>query len=118
MTYPRSNGEVEQGVKAAKALLKKGHELHLALLVYRSIPLSNGYSPAELLMNRKLRTNVPSSKEARKYHVADRKLVVDREEEQRWKQKVNFDQCHRPQDLSPALPGDLVWISDRKDREL
>ena len=37
-----------------KALLKKGDELYLALLVYRSTLLSNGLSPADLLMNRKL----------------------------------------------------------------
>ena len=74
-----------------KALLKKGDEPHLTLLVYRSTPLSNGYSSAELLMNRELRTNVPSSKEARKAHVPDRKLMVERKEEQRRKQKVDFD---------------------------
>ena len=67
------------------------------LLAYRSAPLSNGYSPAELLMNRKLRKNVPSSREARKPQVLDRKLLVEREEE-------------------PALPGDLVWIPDRREQ--
>ena len=41
-----------------KALLKKGSELYLALVAYMSTPVSNRYSPAELLMNRKLRTNV------------------------------------------------------------
>ena len=99
-----------------KALLKKGDEPCLALLAYRSTPLSNGYSPAELLMNRKLRTNVPSSREARKPQVPDRKLVVEREEEQRRKQKANFDRRHRARDLSPALPGDLVWIPDRREQ--
>ena len=64
-----------------KALPKKGDEPYLVLLAYRSTPLSNGYSPAELLMNRKLRTNVPSSREAQKPHVPDRKLVVEMEEE-------------------------------------
>ena len=86
--YPRSNEEVERGVKTAKALLKKGEKLYL---VYRSTPLPNGYSPAELLMKRKLRTNVPRSREARKPHVPNRKLVVEREEEQSRKQKGNFD---------------------------
>ena len=62
--YPRSNRKAERGVKAMKALLKKRDEPYLALLVYRSTPLSNGYLPAELLMNRKLRTNVPSFREA------------------------------------------------------
>ena len=63
----------------------------MALLAYRSTPLSKGYSLAELLMNRKLRMNVPSFREVRKPHVPDRKLVVKREEEQRQKQKVNFN---------------------------
>ena len=80
--YPRSN---EREIKIVKALLKKGDKPYLALLAYRSTQLSNGYLPAELLMNRKLRTNVPSSREAWKLHVLDRKLVVEREEEQRQK---------------------------------
>ena len=74
-----------------KALLKKGDEPYLALVANRSTPLSNGYSPAELLTNRKLRTNVPGSSKARKPQVPDMKLVVEREEEQRRKQKVNFN---------------------------
>ena len=67
-------------------------------------------------MNRKLRTHVPSSREAQKPHVPDWKLVVEREEEQRRKQKVNFDRRHRVQDLSPAFPADLVWIPDRREQ--
>ena len=74
-----------------KALLKKGDEPDLALLVYRSTPFSNGCSPAELLMNRKLRTNLRSSGEAQKPQVPNRKLVVERVEEQRRKQKANSD---------------------------
>ena len=72
--YLRSNGEAERGVKTVKALLKKDDEPYLALLAYRSTPLFNGYSPAKFLMNTKLRTNVPSSREAQKPHVPDRKL--------------------------------------------
>ena len=68
-----------------KAYLKKGDEPYVVLLTYRSTLLSNGYSPTELLMNRKRRTNVPSSGQAQKHHVPDRKLVVEREEEQRRK---------------------------------
>ena len=66
-----------------KALLKIGDKSYLAPLAYRSTRstlLSNGYSPAELLMNRKLSTNVPSSIEAWKPHVPDRKLLVEWEE--------------------------------------
>jgi hypothetical protein len=56
--YPQSNGEVERAVQTIKRLLKK--EKEKALLAYRSTPLSCGYSPAELLMGRKIRTTVPT----------------------------------------------------------
>ena len=67
-------------------------------------------------MNRKLRTNIPSSREARKPAVPDRELLSAREEELRQKQKMNFDCRHRACDLSPVLPGDLVWVRDRRER--
>ena len=84
------------------------------LLAYRSTPLSNGYSAAELLINTKLRRNVPSSRVAQKPHVPDRKLLVEWEEELRRKQKDTFECHHRAQDLLPALPGVLVFVPDRR----
>ncbi|CAB3995596.1 Transposon Ty3-G Gag-Pol poly, partial [Paramuricea clavata] len=52
--YPQSNGEVERAVQTIKRLLKKEKDKEKALLAYRSTPLSCGYSPAELLMGRKI----------------------------------------------------------------
>ena len=114
--YPQSNREAERAVKTMKGLLKKKGDPYLALLAYSSMPLPNGYSLEELLMNRKLRTNIPSSKEARKPVVPDRELLAAREGELRQKQKMNFDWHHRARDLSPALPGDLAWVRDRRER--
>ncbi|GBN95672.1 hypothetical protein AVEN_186107-1 [Araneus ventricosus] len=37
---------------------------YLMMLVLRTTPLENGYSPAELLMGRKLRTNLPMAKKS------------------------------------------------------
>ena len=41
-------------------LLKKSTDPYLALLCYRSTPLQNGFSSAELLMGRKLRIRLPT----------------------------------------------------------
>ena len=30
--------------------------------------------------------------------------------------RVNFDQRHRAQDLSPALPEDLLWLPNRREQ--
>ena len=97
-------------------MAQKRDEPYLALLAYRSTPVTNGYSPAELLMNRRLRTNVPVSREARVPRVPDKTLLLEREEELRRKQKCNFNHRHWARDLSPALPGNVVWLPDRKQR--
>ena len=56
--YPQSNGAIERAVKTVKALLDKNEDPYLALLAYRSTPLENSYSPAELLMGRRLRSTI------------------------------------------------------------
>ena len=61
--YPQSNGQAERVVKTAKHLLLHSPDLYMALLSYRATPLAwYGLSPAELLMGRRLRTNVPQLK--------------------------------------------------------
>ena len=57
--FPQSNGESERAVKTLKCLLAKCDNPYDTLVAYRSTPLNNGYSPAEPLMGRKLRTPIP-----------------------------------------------------------
>ena len=58
--YPQGNGAAERAVRTVKSLLEKSDDPYVALMSYRSTPLENGYSPAELLMGRKLRTTIPT----------------------------------------------------------
>ena len=58
--FPSSNGQAERAVKQVKHLLKRADDPFLALLSYRSTPMPwCGKSPAELLMGRNIRANLP-----------------------------------------------------------
>ena len=58
--YPQSNGLAERIVKTIKSLIAETSDIYLALLSYRATPLPwCRLSPAELLMGRRPRTDVP-----------------------------------------------------------
>ena len=60
---PRSNGMSERGVQSSKQLIKKGidssQDFYQSLLILRSTPLQCGLSPAQLIMGRRIRNNLP-----------------------------------------------------------
>ena len=61
--YPQGNGLAERTVKTVKALFSKSNDHCLALLTYRATPFPwCGLSPSELLMGRKLGTELPQVK--------------------------------------------------------
>ncbi|UYV80370.1 K02A2.6-like [Cordylochernes scorpioides] len=77
--FPQSNGMAEAGVKIAKLILKKNQDPSLGLLEYRSTPLENGYSPAKLLMGRKLRTTLPNAPETLNPRLVDSQTLKRKE---------------------------------------
>ena len=87
--YARSNGLAESSVKVVNRLIKKckssRQDILKGLLILRNIPLGCGKLPAELLMGRKLRDNVPFIEPETQNITKD--LVRERKE-----QKKYFDQ--------------------------
>ncbi|UYV66641.1 K02A2.6-like, partial [Cordylochernes scorpioides] len=110
--FPQSNGFIESMVKNIKNQLKKGRDPYLSLLGYRTAPLENGYSPAELCMNRKLRTTVPISPVQLQSRIPDLEILEMREKNQRHKKKTHFDIHHRARELPHLDEGTRVWVKD------
>ncbi|KAJ8332676.1 hypothetical protein SKAU_G00424650 [Synaphobranchus kaupii] len=92
--YPQSNGEAKRAVQTVKNLLKRAADPYRALLAYRATPLSNGYSPAQLLMGRRLRTTLPTFPAALEPDIPDLRKVQRRERERRWMDVSNYNQRH------------------------
>ena len=80
-----------------------------------STPLKCGFSPSELLMSRKLRTNLPTTRDSLRPAVPDLSLVRRREEQMRQQAEQNYNRRHGARDLEPLSPGQTVWIPDRQE---
>ena len=116
--YSRANGEIERAVRMVKGLLKKNDDPYLQ--IYRSYlilstPLQTGLSPSELLMGRRLCTQLPvlaktlTPRDLKR----EREEVVKKEEMCRSNQRQSFNQQHRAKELPDLTNGDCVWIRDQ-----
>ena len=116
--YPQSNGLAESSVKTIKKTMKKclasNMDVKKALLSIRNTPLSCGASPAELLMNRQLRDNMP-----RLPTTTDTKKAVNRDlVAERSKQKEQHDKNIRKTATNNKFhPGQTVAIQDHISKE-
>ena len=112
---PAANGAAERAVQTFKNLMKKNTDPYLALLSYRTTPLADGYSPAEKLFGRKLRTNVPQApqKLLPTYSDVVRRNIQQKDDEVKAKQKYYHDRRHAVVQRPPLQQGDRVLIRDR-----
>ena len=110
--FPQANGEVERGVRTVKNLLQKAEDPAKGLLAYRSTPLACKFSPAQLLMGRKLRNSVPMFHAELNPHWPDLKKLHARESESKLKQQSNFNLRHKTTPLTPLEPGTEVHVKD------
>eukprot|EP00731_Ephydatia_muelleri_P009037 Em0004g1375a len=117
LRYPQGNGEAEQAVRTVKNILDKAKDPYLGLLAYRSTPLRNGYSPSELLMNRRLRTTVPTLGYNLHPSVPNYAQLRAMEQKDKQKQKTDFDRRHASRSLQQLMPvpHNVVILRDEEE---
>ena len=84
----------------------------MALMIYHSTPLHNGYSPSELLMNRKIHTTLPILDNQLKPSVPNYTDVRKREVKRKIHSKTNFDIRHHADLLDPLDPGNPFGLQE------
>lgn len=111
--YSQSNGAVEAAVKIAKSLIKKNKDLNVALLSYRTTPLENGFTPAELMLGRKIKSHLPVLPSLLNF--PDKPIQQDvAAKEDRAKEILSerYNKRHNSKELSPLNINDSVWVVD------
>ena len=112
--YPQSNGQAERAVRTVKQLLEHSADPYMALLSYRATPLSFcGLSPAELLMGRRIRTDIPQATNLFVPEWSYLDQFNKQHKKYKARQRRNYNRRHRVRSL-PSLPDDqLVWVNTR-----
>ena len=108
--YPQSNGMAERSVQTVENLLKKakmvGQDPYLVLLAFRSTTVDDLGSPAELLMGRRIQTQLPITVNPLRPKVAQE--VPTKLQARQLKQKSYYDRTAHP--LPPLAAGDTVRV--------
>ena len=112
--FPQSNGEAERAVQTAKKILRQP-DPSLALMTHRATPHSaTGYSPAELIMGRKMRTTLPIASENLKPKWPDHDQVKANDQQAKENNAYYHDRGSRP--LPPLRVGDTVRMKTSHDK--
>ena len=111
--YPQSNGEAERMVQTVKKILTKSEDCYRVpgIVVLSFSPLSNGYSPAELLIGRQLVSLVPTTPATLLPKRVRYRDVQIKEQVQREKTKERFDKHYRVKELPPLSQGEKSVFS-------
>ena len=115
--FPQSNGMAERYVQTVKNTVAKAmkdkRDVYLALLCIRTTPVDNQLpSPAELLFNRKIRSNLPTQIQNNN---PDKDKIADRLQSRQSNQKAHFDTRTKPQ--PPLITGQNVYIQDQTGKK-
>lgn len=102
---------MESSVKTVKGLMKKAEDrddFQKSLLIYRSTPLQNGLSPAQMLMGCRIRSNLPISED----FLTPKSAHKVRKERERQKQKQKQLHDRTAKRLPTLKRGDRVRLRD------
>lgn len=113
--FPQSNGMAERAVQTVKELIRSSTDPYSALLAYRTTPLEHGYSPAQLLFGRQLKTSLPITIEQRQPKIPNIPKFLCKDSQLKARQKKNFDSRHRSRHLPPLPIGATVFLPDRQE---
>ncbi|KAJ8050927.1 hypothetical protein HOLleu_04310 [Holothuria leucospilota] len=81
-------------------------------MAYRATPLSNGYSPAQLLFGRNIKTTLPVTPSHLTPKLPDKGKLQASEKKLRQSSKVTYDLRHRAKHLEELSPGTHVFVRD------
>ena len=109
--HQQTNSKAEAAVKEAKCLLRKAKDakgdLYLAIQAQRNTPTeSKGTSPAQRLLGRRCKTQLPTTKELLKPQSVQTETVKKKTQARQAWQAMYYNKGAR--DLSPLEEGDVV----------
>jgi transposase InsO family protein len=94
--YSQSNGFIEKMVSVGKGILKKSKasktDPYLPMLEYRNTPLDCGYSPAQLLMGRRLKSILPTTEKQLQPQMINHQAAIQKMQNSKTVQKQYYDQ--------------------------
>ena len=104
--YPPSNGLAESAVKTVKGLWRKNDDKENALFIYRTTPLSSGYTPSDLMFGRPIKTclGIPYDSDV------DFDEYEEHERTRRSKIKKSWDAKYRANPLSELGVGQKIYV--------
>ena len=110
--YLQGNGQADRAVQTAKRHLNSGDDPALSLLSYKTTAMPwCGYSPAELLMGRRLRTQVPQLSKQFIPNWSHLESLKAQHERYKNKQKYNYDERHRSHERADLSDGSEVSVT-------
>ena len=106
--FAQSNGKAERGVGIIKALLNKAKEAnedpYKSLMAYRAAPMESGWSPAELLMGRRINVGLPNYQLRKRTYTHHEKYELEHKSMKRYNSHAR--------DLTSLSEGESVRVQD------